>query len=192
MSYESAVAARDDEGFARDPGRIAGGQENHRASDVPRLANATEWRLRFDLLAHIAFRNAGRVRSFRFHHAGPNGVDANFARAEFRGERTRDRIHRPFRATVNRPIGKSFNAGYRTDVDDVSTSRIEQPYRGLRSEDQAEHIQIEMLVEVLLRHVFERGEFIDARVVDQNVEPDKGSLRLGEQPLDVGLPGNIS
>src|SRR5207247_6646155 len=120
------------------------------------------------------------------------GCYSKFPTPEFPSEPTRDLIHRPFRATVNRPIGKAFNAGYRTDVDDVSTSRIEQPYRGLRSENQAEHIQIEMLVEVLLRHVFQRGEFIDARVVDENVEPAKGFLHLGEKPFDVGLPGNIS
>src|SRR6266571_5704851 len=64
--------------------------------------------------------------------------------------------------------------------------------RGLRSEDQAEHIQIEMLVEVLLRHVFQRGEFVDARFVHQDVEPAKRFLRPSKQPFDVGLPGNIS
>src|SRR5439155_15826947 len=50
----------------------------------------------------------------------------------------------------------------------------------------------EMLVELLLGDAFERREFIDARVVDENVEPAKGFLRLGEQPFDVGFPGNIS
>src|SRR6266516_2866098 len=52
-------------------------------------------------------------------------------------------------------------------VPSVSTSSIEQPYRGLRSEDHSEHIQIEMFVEVLLRHVFQRREFVNARVVHQ-------------------------
>src|SRR5712671_193888 len=177
----SAVASRDYEGFARDPGRVRGREEYHCASDVLRLANAAQWCLGFRLFSHVAFSDARSMCSFRLHHAGVNCVDPNPARAEFRGERTRDRIHRPFRATVNRPIGKAFNAGYRTDVDDVSTSRIEQPYRGLRSEDQAEHIQIELFVEVLLSHVFQRGELIDARVVDENVEPAKSFFSVGKQ-----------
>ena len=62
----------------------------------------------------------------------------------------------------------------------------------MRSEDEAEHIQIEMLVELLLGDAFERREFVDARVVHQDVEPAKRFLRLSKQPFDVGLPGNIS
>src|SRR6266576_3953604 len=58
FEFQSAVATGNDERFTRDPGRIAGGQENYRARDVPRLANAAERRLRFDLLAHLALRNA--------------------------------------------------------------------------------------------------------------------------------------
>jgi len=38
-------------------------------------------------------------------------------------------------------------------------------------------------VEVLFGDVFERREFIDASVVDQDVEPAEGLLRLGEETL---------
>ena len=48
-----------------------------------------------------------------------------------------------------------------------------------------------MLVEVLGRHVLERGELVDAGVVDQDVEPAERLLRLGEQAPDVGLLGDV-
>jgi len=57
----------------------------------------------------------------------------------------------------------------------------------MRSEKKAEHIQIEMLVEMFLGQAFQRGEFIDARVVHQNVEPAKSFFRIGKQALDIGL-----
>ena len=43
--------------------------------------------------------------------------------------------------------------------------------RFLRRQDQAEHVEVELLVEVLGGHVFQRSELVDAGVVDQDVEP---------------------
>ena len=42
--------------------------------------------------------------SFRLDHSRPDGIDANAARAEFRRQRTRDRVHGPFGAAVNRGL----------------------------------------------------------------------------------------
>ena len=61
----------------------------------------------------------------------------------------------------------------------------------LRREEQAEHVEIELLVKVLGGHVLERRELVDAGVVDQDVEPAERLLRLGEEPLDVGLLGHV-
>ena len=63
--------------------------------------------------------------------------------------------------------------------------------RLLRGEDQAEDVEVELLVEVLGRHLLERGELVDARVVDQDVEPAERLLRLGEQAEDVGGIGHV-
>ena len=46
-------------------------------------------------------------------------------------------------------------------------------------------------MEVLGRHVFERGELVDARIIDQDVELTECLLRLGEEPMDVGLVGDV-
>jgi hypothetical protein len=63
--------------------------------------------------------------------------------------------------------------------------------RFLRRENQAENIQIELPVEMLLGDLFEREEFINARVVDKNVELAKGLLRFGKQAFDVRFLGDV-
>ena len=69
--------------------------------------------------------------------------------------------------------------------------------RFLRRQHQAQHVEVELLVEVLGGDVFQRGELVDAGVVDQDVELAERLLRLGEQPsgcppvlADVGLHGD--
>ena len=91
-----AISSGDHECFARNPGGVVGCEEDCGTGDVLGLPNPAKRRLRFDLLAHVTFRDTGRMGSFRFHHSGPDGVDANSARAEFRRQRTRDRVHGPF------------------------------------------------------------------------------------------------
>ena len=63
--------------------------------------------------------------------------------------------------------------------------------RLLRREQQAQHVQVEHLVEVLGRDLLERGELVDAGVVDEDVELAERLLRLGEEPPDVGLLGDV-
>jgi hypothetical protein len=55
----------------------------------------------------------------------------------------------------------------------------------LPRQQQAQHVEVELLVKMFWRHDLERREFIDAGVVDQDVELAIGRLRLGEQALDV-------
>jgi hypothetical protein len=61
----------------------------------------------------------------------------------------------------------------------------------LRGEQQAEHIQIELLVEMFLGDLFERREFVDARVVHENVNRAERLIGFGEQAGDVRLLGNV-
>ena len=80
----------------------------------------------------------------------------------------------------------------RTDVDDAAAGGIEIFQRFLRGQQQAEHIQIELLVEMLLGDLFERREFIDARVVHEHVQLAEGFLGFGEQTFDVRLFGDVA
>src|SRR5439155_20069910 len=116
----SAVASRDQEGFARDPGGVGGSKENRGTAYVARLPDAAERRLCFNLFAHLAFGYPGRMGAFRLHHAGPDGVDANSPRAKFRRQGTRDCVHRPFGGAINRSIRCRQSADHRTDVYNAS------------------------------------------------------------------------
>ena len=64
-------------------------------------------------------KSAGN-HSFRNHHAGIDGIDANFSRPEFLRQRPRDRVDRAFRCVVNYRSRWSQHAGERTDVNDAA------------------------------------------------------------------------
>src|SRR5207244_11000663 len=98
---------------------------------------------------------------------------------------------RRFWAARERCVWKRQSARKRTRVDDAAAGGVEQLRRGLRSGDEAEHIQIEMLVELRLCDALERREFVDARVGHQDVEPAKRFLRFSEQSFNVCLLSNI-
>jgi len=68
--------------------------------------------------------------------------------------------------------------------------------RRLCRHDQAKHIQVELLVEKLFGDFSQRRKFVNAGVVDQDIEFAEGLLRLVKQFFnvrflcDVGLQGN--
>ena len=132
-----------------------------------------------------------RVQAFGFDHARVDRIDANLARAKLLGQRLGDRIDGRLGAAIDRGGGDRRMGHDRADVDDRAAGRAEMLGGFLRSQDQAEHVEIELLVEVLGRDVFERGKLIDARVVDEDVELVELVLRFGEQPLDVGRVGDV-
>src|SRR5438067_2072654 len=78
-------------------------------------------------------------------------------------------IHLRFGGTIDRAARNRRGAGNRTDIDDAA-GRAELFNRFLRCENQAENIQVELPVEMLLRDAFKRKEFKNARVVHENVK----------------------
>jgi len=97
------------------------------------------------------------------------------------------RVHRALRRTVDRPVRDPRGGHHRADVDDAAALRAEVLDCLLRTEDQAQDVQVELLVEVLRGDGFDRCELVDARVVHQDVEPAERRLRLREQAADVRL-----
>src|SRR6266481_6727325 len=93
--------SRNTKRFACDPRGIRGSEKDCGRSDVAGLTNATEWRLRFNAFAKIALIETGCAHAFGFDKAGIDGVDANFARTEFLGQRSGDSVDRAFGAGVN-------------------------------------------------------------------------------------------
>src|SRR5439155_2439319 len=90
----SAETARDTQRFACDPRGIGRSEKDRRRSNVLGLADAAQRCLCFNAFAEIALVEAGCAHSLRFHHAGIDGIDSNFARAEFLGQRSGDGIDR--------------------------------------------------------------------------------------------------
>jgi hypothetical protein len=61
----------------------------------------------------------------------------------------------------------------------------------LRCEDESEHVEVKLLVKMLDSHVLQRSEFIDARVIDENVELVERLFRLRKKALDIRLLGDV-
>ena len=93
--------SRDTKRFTCDPRGIRGSKKDCSRSDVVGLTDATEWCLRFNAFAKIALVETGRAHAFGFDKTGIDGVDANFARTEFLGQRPGDGVDRALRARVN-------------------------------------------------------------------------------------------
>src|SRR5688500_3570307 len=85
----SPEAPGDVQRLAGDPGRICGGQDHGRGTDVPRLTDPPERRLGFDLLAEIAFRDSGRMEPLGLDHARVDRVHADLPWSQLLGERLR-------------------------------------------------------------------------------------------------------
>jgi hypothetical protein len=93
--------SRDTKRFACDPSGIRGSKKDRGRSDVAGLTDATEWCLRFNAFTKIALVKTGCAHAFGFDKTGIDGVDANFARAEFLGQRSGDGVDRAFGAGVD-------------------------------------------------------------------------------------------
>src|SRR5882724_3628412 len=96
-----AKTSRDTKRFARDPRGIGRSKKDRGGSDVIGLADAAEWCLCFNAFAKIALVETGCAHSLCFYHARIDGVDADFARTEFLGQRSGDGVDRAFCAGVN-------------------------------------------------------------------------------------------
>jgi hypothetical protein len=53
----------------------------------------------------------------------------------------------------------------------------------------SEHVGVEVPMEVLLRHLLDRCEPVDARVVDEDINRSEGAFRLDEQASDIAPLG---
>src|SRR6476660_1457666 len=121
------------------------------------------------------------------HHPGVDCVHADFAWAEFLRQCSRDRIDSAFRCVVNNRGRWSQRAGKRTDINDAAAFGGEMLECFLSGEKHSENVGIKHFVELLLGDVFERHEFVNASVVNQNVELTKSLLRCGKKLFDVVL-----
>ena len=87
----------------------------------------------------------------------------------------------PFVAAYTDGAGRRIVAHHRAHVDHVPARRAEQLERLLREEERAEHVDVELAVELVLGHVLDRRECEDTGVVDEDVELPIRALRLLDQ-----------
>ena len=64
--------------------------------------------------------------------------------------------------------------------------------RCLSGEKHAKNVHIEHSVKLLLGHFFERHEFVNAGVVDQDIDFSESFLRFSEEPIDFCLLRDIA
>jgi hypothetical protein len=89
--------------------------------------------------------------------------------------------------------GRDIDGGRRrADVDDAAAVGAEALGRFLGGQQQAQDVDVELAVEVLLGDVFQRRELVDAGVVDQDVHAAERLLGLVEQTGDVGALGHVA
>src|ERR1035438_424120 len=103
----------------------------------------------FGILAEIALQDSGAMRPFRFDHAGVDRVDTDLAWPQFFGERLRDRIHGGLRAAVDGAGRRRLIRRHRTDIDNAASRGPEMLDGFLRGQQQAKHIEVILLVEML-------------------------------------------
>src|SRR3984957_9844173 len=131
------------------------------------------------------------MSAFGFHDSGVDRIDTNFLGAEFLGEHAGDRVDCALGGGVYGGIGRRNAADAGPDVDDAGAF-AEVLGGGLSGEQEAEDVEVENLVELRLGDGFERAEFVDAGIIDQDIDLFVGLLGFGEELVDVGLLGDVA
>src|SRR6202021_3862919 len=78
------------------------------------------------------------------------------------------------------------------NVDDAAARGVEDLQRLTRGLEQAEHIDIEVAMEVLLGEAVDGREAVNTRIVDQDIDVTEGLFGFGEEAPDVRCGGDVA
>lgn len=163
---EAAASAHQ---FAGEPLGIVGSQERGDTGDIVHLTEAAQWGLGDDAFLEVRADETRGLYAFGLNHARVDGVDADLLRAQLLRQHARDRINRALGRRVHRGVRRRHAGDERTDIDDAGAfAKVLD--RGLRGEQQTKDVDVENLAVVFFGDAFDGGEFVDARVVDQDVK----------------------
>jgi hypothetical protein len=177
--------------LAGEPGGVVGGEEDRDGGDVAGLSEPAEGGLGDHGFFHVRAEEAGGLGAFGFDEAGVDGVDADFAGAEFLGQDGGDHVERAFGGRIDGGAGGLESDDGRADVDDAA-ALAEVLDRGLGGEQKAEHVDVELAVKVFLGDRFDGSEFVDAGVVDEDIEAPVVLDGGVDDALGVGGLGDIA
>ena len=144
------------------------------------------------LLLEVATDEARGVNAFGFDHSGIDRVYPDLLWSKLLGEHVGYGIDCTLRRRVDGGCGWVQRAGSRADIDHATALGAEVLRGFLRSQEEAENVGVELAVELFLGDLVERGELIDASVVDQYIQLSECFLRLGENTLHISGFGNIA
>ena len=172
--YRTAVCgltktAASKKSLASKPGGVFRGQKDSDGGDITWLADAAERRLREGELFELRSHEAAAVGTFSLDYSGTEGVDPDLFRAELAGQHDRDGVDRGLGAGVNRAVRRCDATGNGAHVYDAA-SISEVLHSGLRDKEEAQHIDVEVPVKVLLGDSLEGGVLVHAGVVYEDVE----------------------
>src|SRR5580693_2486125 len=164
-----AKTAASKKSLAGKPGGVFRGQKDSDGGDIIWLADAAERRLRDGELFERRSDEAAAVGTFSLDYAGTEGVDPDLLRAELAGQHDGDGVDRGLSAGVNRAVRRCDATGNGAHVYDAA-SLSEVLHSGLRNKEEAQHIDVEVPVKVLLGDSLEGGVLVHAGVVYEDVE----------------------
>src|SRR5260221_1106637 len=155
--------------LAGKPGGVFRGQKDSDGGNITWLADAAERGLREGELFELRSDEAAAVGAFSLDYAGTEGVDPDLFRAELTGQHDGDGVDRGLSAGVNRAVRRCDVTGNGAHVYDAA-SLSEVLHSGLRNKEEAQHIDVEVPVKVLLGDSLEGGVLVHAGVVYEDVE----------------------
>jgi hypothetical protein len=165
----SAKATGSQKLLASEPGGVFGGKKDSDRGNVAGLADAAKRSLRENGLLEIRSDESPAVGAFSLDHAGTEGIYTDLPWAELASEHAGDRVDRGLRARVNRTVRRCDATGNGANVDDAAPLS-EVVHSGLRHKEEAQHIDIEVPVKVLLGDGLDRGKLVHAGVVYEDVK----------------------
>src|SRR4030095_3424360 len=125
----------------------------------------------------VAFGITTGEYSFSYHHPRVDGINADLARPKFLCQGSRNRVHRGFGCVVNYTSRRGQRTGKRTDVDNATAVGIEMLECFLGDENYSENVSVKHSMKLFLGDFFQRHEFINAGVVNENVDLAESFLR---------------
>ena len=177
--------------FACDPTGLRGGHKGHGFGDIFGCAEAAKRGAGDGVLLCRFVHLFHGIETFGDGDAGRYSDDADLLRAEFHGKHAGDDVDGGFGSGIDGARGSGSEGDSRADIDDDAAFGAEVGNGGLGGEQECLDVEVEVFVDVLSGDGFERKKFVDAGVVDEDVEAAKGFGRRGDELGDLGGIGQV-